>query len=317
MDTQDPARACQHLSPIFRPHKILLSGKTSDFHFRHNRAELGDFSINTLSYGREITIHAPDKPIDNYLVKFTLNGSSEVTQGKQSYKTSVDSVCVLNPTSSLQDHMSADFEMLIIQIKGRNIRRMLSAETGISIKKPLEFLPCPLPVQGPATSFARLIKTVCEDLAEGHSGFKQPRVGQLIEQSLTSLLLYEFPHNYSDYLNSGKKLPPPDCLQRAKEYIHEHLTEFIVLEDLGRVAQTSTRSLQLLFKKHFGTTPMAYLRDCRLELAHRRIRARDGATITDIALDCGFNHLGKFASHYQLRYGELPSQTFKKGMRVG
>ncbi|HQU63367.1 MAG TPA: AraC family transcriptional regulator [Nitrosomonas sp.] len=317
MDTRDPARACQHLSPIFRPHQILLNDKTSDFHFRHNRAELGDFSINTLSYGKEITIDAPDRPIDNYLVKFTLSGSSEVTQGRKSYRTSADSVCVLNPTCSLQDHMSSDFRMLIIQIKGENIRRMLSGETGISIRKPLEFSPCSLSAQGPATSLARLIKAVCEDLAEDNSGFKQRRVGQLIEQSITGLLLYEFPHNYSEYLTSDAKLPAPDCLQRVKEYIHEHLTELIMLEDLGRVAQTSIRSLQILFKKHIGTTPMAYLRDCRLELAHKRIQARDGATITDIALDCGFSHLGKFASYYQLRYGELPSQTFKNGKNQG
>ena len=141
-------------------------------------------------------------------------------------------------------------------------------------------------------------------------------MGQLIEQSITGLLLYEFPHNYSEYLTSDAKLPAPDCLQRKRIYPRT----FNGTHYAGRPGSRCPNQYSFTsdsFQKHIGTTPMAYLRDCRLELAHKRIQARDGATITDIALDCGFSHLGKFASYYQLRYGELPSQTFKNGKNQG
>ncbi|MEL0585903.1 MAG: AraC family transcriptional regulator [Candidatus Thiodiazotropha sp. (ex. Lucinoma kazani)] len=311
LDTRNPDNACQHLSRLFRPHRIQFHDKTSDFHFLHNRIELGDFSVNALSYGKEITINAPDKLLDNYLVKFTLKGNSEVTQGKNSYSTVSDTVCVLNPTSPLKDHMSAELEMLIVQINGENIRRMLSEQTCMSITRPLEFLPGSRPITGAFASFVCLIKTICEDLSKGDSGFNNIKVSQQIESSLMSLLLYEFPHSYSDHIANEKKYLSPHCLRKVEEYIYAHLTDIIVLDDLINISQCSARTLQLLFKKHRGTTPMNYLRDCRLDLVHKRLQAQDGGSVTDIALECGFMHLSKFSNYYQKRYGKLPSETFR------
>lgn len=312
LDTRDPACACQHLSRLFRPHRILFHDSKPDFHFQHSRAELGDFSINTLAYGKKITISAPNQPIDNYLVKFTLRGNSEVTQGRDTYATSPDTVCVLNPTSPLKDYMSADFDMLIVQLSGANIRQMLAEEASVTVTRPFEFLPTSLPVQGPVASFARLVKALCEDLSDGGVGFRQLRVSQQIERSLMSLLLYGFPHNYSSVLEADRNTATPDSLKRVEEYIHAHLAEPISLNDLVRVARCSARALQLAFRKHRGTSPMMYLRDCRLEWAHRRLKSDDGWSVTHIAYECGFTHLSKFASYYSRRYGELPSKTGRK-----
>ncbi|OXH85552.1 AraC family transcriptional regulator, partial [Burkholderia multivorans] len=56
--------------------------------------------------------------------------------------------------------------------------------------------------------------------------------------------------------------------------------------------------------------PMQYLRAKRLEHARELLL---GATperrIADIALDCGFTHLGRFALAYRERFGESPSDT--------
>jgi transcriptional regulator GlxA family with amidase domain len=59
---------------------------------------------------------------------------------------------------------------------------------------------------------------------------------------------------------------------------------------------------------------MEYLRDYRLELAREELEkaAITGRTVTEIALNCGFNHPGKFAKCYRERFGESPSQTRRK-----
>jgi transcriptional regulator GlxA family with amidase domain len=36
------------------------------------------------------------------------------------------------------------------------------------------------------------------------------------------------------------------------------------------------------------------------------------ARIADIALNCGFTHLGRFAIAYSEKFGELPSETLEK-----
>ena len=33
--------------------------------------------------------------------------------------------------------------------------------------------------------------------------------------------------------------------------------------------------------------------------------------MTDVALDIGFEHLGRFAGHYRALFGELPSTTLR------
>jgi AraC-like DNA-binding protein len=57
---------------------------------------------------------------------------------------------------------------------------------------------------------------------------------------------------------------------------------------------------------------MAYLKDHRLTLARTQLQNGPGERVTEIALDCGFNHLSKFSLEYQQRFGERPSETLNR-----
>jgi transcriptional regulator GlxA family with amidase domain len=97
-------------------------------------------------------------------------------------------------------------------------------------------------------------------------------------------------------------------------YIEGHLREDIDVEALARQASMSLRSLYALFERHAGATPRQYIRRLKLE----RIRAclSDPAcpvrSVTELALDYGFLHLGRFAESYRQQFGELPSETLKR-----
>jgi transcriptional regulator GlxA family with amidase domain len=70
------------------------------------------------------------------------------------------------------------------------------------------------------------------------------------------------------------------------------------------------RSLQLAFRAVQGEEPRATLARFRLEAARARLQsAQEGESVTAIALDCGFAHLGRFAVAYRRAYGERPSET--------
>jgi AraC-like DNA-binding protein len=89
----------------------------------------------------------------------------------------------------------------------------------------------------------------------------------------------------------------------------------IDLDDLAGVAGVSARALQMGFRRFRNTTPMAYLRGVRLELARTELaRAkRSGGSIASVAYLCGFGHLGRFAADYKARFNESPSQTRLRG----
>jgi AraC-like DNA-binding protein len=302
--TGDPLCARVHLSRLFRPHRIVLGDRRAGIAFRHNRAELGAMSLNALRYGSEVTVHAPT-PVDSYLVKFTLRGASEVRQGRDTFATASGSVCVLNPTRSLVDHMSADFDMLIVQLDGPALRVALAEDFGICSRQPLEFLPGPWPLEGAIGGLARLVRALCEELDSGASGLGRPQV-----RTLMSLVLSELPHNHSARLARALAMgPAPRCVRAAEDYVDEHLADTIGLDDLLAAAGTSARTLQTAFLCHRGTTPMRYLRDRRLERVRAEILRRPSARVSDIAVECGFGHLGRFAGQYRARFGEPPSQT--------
>jgi adenylate cyclase len=60
-------------------------------------------------------------------------------------------------------------------------------------------------------------------------------------------------------------------------------------------------------------TPLEFLCLTRLAEARRQLsQAEPAATVTSIAINCGFTHLGRFAGWYRERYGESPSATLDK-----
>ena len=102
----------------------------------------------------------------------------------------------------------------------------------------------------------------------------------------------------------------------ACEYMRAHYPEAISLTQLEQISKSGVRSLQLLFQKELGCTPMKWLRNLRLDMAHQRLEsANEGDTVTAIAHDCGFTHLSAFANAYAENFGELPSVTLARATR--
>ncbi|WP_049342580.1 helix-turn-helix domain-containing protein, partial [Pseudomonas aeruginosa] len=101
---------------------------------------------------------------------------------------------------------------------------------------------------------------------------------------------------------------------RLDAYIRRHLQSEIEVAALAEQAHMSTRSLYALFERQLGESPRQYIRRLRLE----RIRAclEDPGcrvrNLTELALDFGFAHLGRFAEQYRRQFGELPSETLRR-----
>ena len=102
-----------------------------------------------------------------------------------------------------------------------------------------------------------------------------------------------------------------DIARRARSYIEDHLVETIRLEDLCSEVGVSLRTLQRCFSTHFQTCPVAYIKARRLNRARRELVSTDprSSSVTRIALDNGFAHLGRFSVDYGAHFGESPHQT--------
>ncbi|MFD9077190.1 helix-turn-helix transcriptional regulator, partial [Streptomyces lasiicapitis] len=109
-------------------------------------------------------------------------------------------------------------------------------------------------------------------------------------------------------LRDGPRPGHPRSLRAALAFVEANLTERIGLGDIAHAAHCSPRTISSAFRDRLGLSPMAYVRNLRLD----RIRA-DILASTDpigaIAYRWGVAHLGRFAAEYRDRFAELPSDT--------
>ncbi|PPK67124.1 AraC-like DNA-binding protein [Actinokineospora auranticolor] len=105
----------------------------------------------------------------------------------------------------------------------------------------------------------------------------------------------------------------PRTLRTAIAYIEAHADQDISVADIACSAWVTVRAVQLAFRRHLDTTPMAYLRRVRLDHVRAELRAAvpGQETVTGIAARWGFSRPGAFAAYYREVFDELPSHTLR------
>jgi len=104
----------------------------------------------------------------------------------------------------------------------------------------------------------------------------------------------------------GKRLgvtdPTMEAVIRAME---NSLEEPLRAPALARIAGTSERQLERLFRRALGVTPVQYYLDLRLRRA-RVLLTQTRLPVMEVAMACGFASAGHFARAYRGRFGMSP-----------
>ena len=82
-----------------------------------------------------------------------------------------------------------------------------------------------------------------------------------------------------------------------------------------RYEGTNLRSLQRTFAREMGMTPQQYVKSRRLNAVRQSLLQSDreeGLSVTIVAMNHGFVHLGRFAADYRRLFGESPRTTLQK-----
>ena len=128
------------------------------------------------------------------------------------------------------------------------------------------------------------------------------------ERILVNMLLAGQVHRFGD----GKATAvAPRSVRLAEAFIRANYDSALTLEEIAMAANVPTRTLLTSFRHFRSTSPMRYLRDVRLDEARQRLKEASGLSVASIALDAGFNHVGRFAIAYAERFHEKPSDTLR------
>ena len=108
--------------------------------------------------------------------------------------------------------------------------------------------------------------------------------------------------------------PVPHDVKRAIDHMRKNSGRKITMADLVSVCGVAERTLTKHFRAFLGLSPLSYLRRLRLAAVRETlISGASGASVTKVATQYGFTHLGRFAVQYRRCFGEAPSATLRRG----
>jgi AraC-like DNA-binding protein len=313
----DPRQAARDVARIFKPHTLRLRGSDMKLHAKMNTIRSGNFSASRLEYGADVEID-PGPLDDFFLIQIPVSGNAEIGCGNARFESSVQTASLLSPTLPVRMRWLAGNAQLCVRFERAFVEQHCASHLGHTLDGALEFDPAVGMDAGAGRYFLRLLKAYLDELAvAAETGgaihpLMRDRVGDQFAASLLNALLYGQPHTWSEELRRPEQAVAPHCVRKAEEYLREHFREPISMETLALAVGVSTRTLFAGFRDFRKTTPMAYLRDLRLDKARGSLLAGEASSavqVTNIALDSGFAHLGRFAASYRARFGESPSAT--------
>jgi transcriptional regulator GlxA family with amidase domain len=159
-----------------------------------------------------------------------------------------------------------------------------------------------------------VLRHVHDDVLADDALIGDPLVVADVAQRLAAAVLTVFPNTARDRDHAEPHWTGPAVLRRAMEFMDEHAHEPISIDDVAAAARVGPRALQQAFRRHRGTTPLEYLREVRMERAHRDLTDADptrGDTVAAAAARWGFPHAGRFSVQYRERYGRSPRTTLR------
>jgi AraC family transcriptional regulator len=100
-------------------------------------------------------------------------------------------------------------------------------------------------------------------------------------------------------------------MQRVLDHIDQHLDGDLNLETVSRVAAFSKFHFHRQFMATFGLSVHHYVQLARLKRASRQLATKDAQSITQIAMEAGYDAPDAFARAFRRRFGQSPS-SFRK-----
>ena len=95
--------------------------------------------------------------------------------------------------------------------------------------------------------------------------------------------------------------------RRMTDYIYEHFSEKIGLDDIAAAGGVSRSKCSNVFREQLGSSPVEFLNAYRLEAAAKKLALTDD-TVAKVALECGFSQQSYFNRVFMKAYGCTPRQ---------
>lgn len=303
---------------ICGPHE-LKTACPQRLHFQHTANVLKSMStvVGYLEYGTDVTIDIDASVLNSYSISLPVRGEQELRKPNGSLMSDSDNGIVVSPYDQQELCIAGNCRKIQVAITCAAMRQMLEELLQRPTQQPIIFEPRISASNGATAAWWRLVRFLLLEMDLARDFLGHVAMTRDIEKTLIKGFILSQPNNYSSELASLSQTRCPEYLSKAKQLIHEHANEDVDLNEVGRALGVSRLKLHADFKHYFGITPTLYLKRFRLE-AVRQALLEGGCTgnISAVAMQWGFNHLGRFSSDYKKLFLEVPSKTVERSRAI-
>ena len=226
-----------------------------------------------------------------------------------------DSMFSFGPGSEFSLQSPKEFDVVGIAIREDAYQQVVASLAGAGSKRLLSDDPAVMRCSSGLAELRIFLDSLFEVLDETPVMLSHPTVQKTVHSALMGHLC--------DSIQAASDMPAPLATYRtrkalveaARSYVLGRLHDTVTIAELCDVLNTSRRTIQYCFQEVLKTNPVQYLRAIRLNSVRRELRHANPATtqVQDVAARWGFWHLSHFASDYRAMFGELPSDTLRRG----
>jgi AraC-like DNA-binding protein len=290
-------------------HEFDITRASTFRDFVHHECPIGRISLNRVNLdctdGFRIT---KSDAAPYYSFQFLLDGECRVDGPFGTVLAKPGDVFILDPDQVTREFWSRNCLQFILRVDREYIEQTIMAELGRTLGSHLVFDPH-LPDPGIGSWLDRIVEGF--KYGSGSPILGDRRVVKGFEQTLVTMLLTGLHHSESEEYSRPVTVAAPYYVKRAENFIRAHLNDELTVDSIASAAGVSARSMFYGFKRWRGTTPMAFVRNARLDVARKELEAarHTGATVSQAAINAGFTNFSQFSKIYKARFGETPSAT--------
>jgi AraC-like DNA-binding protein len=309
---QNVDEAVQLVGEIYCPHQLSLDRRAATLDVSFNIAGAKTWPIVRLRYGASVRVDSDFRNL--VVIKRCIEGTGNVRQGGVHARWRPGSIIPVSPNLGTVLDFGQEFSSIALKLDTQRLELLCSRWLGHPLDEDIRF--ALVPFSGALQRTWNATLAMLESGGFGVNALLPEAAEAALEEFVLTLLLRGHPHNFSEELERPERHPGSRLVRRAIQFVEEHGSSALTTSDIAAGIGASIRALQAGFRKWRQVTPTEYLRTVRLQRVHAALlQANPSTTVTDLALEHGFLHLGRFSQHYKRTFGESPAATLARTRR--
>jgi AraC-like DNA-binding protein len=240
--------------------------------------------------------------LEQHLLLIVLEGSVDLTYGKQEYKLGKNDMILLKKATAVKYHKFGNaendniYDSFMFSIKDDVLKSFLSTSE-IKVSKPEgEIKTGVYPMNECLVAFAHSLKPYFFDYSVVHPGQLRLKIMEL---------LYDVAECNRNMFLQILQLHEP-VKTDIRNVVEQHYASPISVSELAYLSGRSLSSFKRDFQNIYNVAPATWIREKRLEKAKNMLETT-ALSVSDICYSLGFENLSHFSRIYKEFHGQAPS----------